>query len=68
MLYKGLWVEYFGVPGVRPDWSAQKKGVAFVKLHGSLIWGCTKGRPWEAGRLLITRASGEVLSGTYILL
>lgn len=45
-LYCGLWVKYFGIPRL--------KELGFTECQVVLAKVCTRGRPWERGRMLIT--------------
>lgn len=59
----------FGVLELRLCGSIQmKKSWVLVSSTGVFFKGCTRGGPWEVGRLLLTRAAGEVVSGTSICL
>lgn len=61
-------MDCFGFPGLSPDWSVQtKKSRRLINFVGVLSKGHAKGESWEAG-LLITKAAGEVISGTFICL
>lgn len=56
------------MPKLRTDWSIQIKEWGYGKFHGVLSTGYPRSRARRQGRPLITRAIGEVLSGTHIYL
>ena len=60
-------MECFRVPRLRLDWSIQIKSVGvLVSPLGVVCKGHTGEGPGRQARLLITRAVGEVTSGTYM--
>lgn len=65
-LYEGPWVASLGVPGLRTNRSVQtEKGRVLLDFSGFLPKGDTGKGTGRQRRLSITRAAGEVLSGTY---
>ena len=58
-LYYGPQVKYFGVSGLKPDWSIQTKTVVLVSFLGVLSKGPTRGRPWNLGENAYHRVFGE---------
>lgn len=68
--YQGLWVECFGVPQLRPNWSIQTKSRVWVNSKGRvevLSKGHIKGKPKDVGRLQSKGLLGSHFQNLYLL-
>ena len=66
-LYLGPWMEWFGDPRLRLDWSIQTKKSQVLVSSMGVLWGTQKGKALGGGETVYHKA-GKVMSGTYIYL